>query len=96
MNGPTDGALLGALERGETSAFTELVARHQASLLRHARALLGQGGGHEDAVQDAFLKLLERPPELPPEVRGDRERERAVLASWLHTRHDGTSAWTPC
>ena len=84
MDGPTDGALLLALERGEVSALNELVARHQGTLLRHARALLGEGGGYEDAVQDAFLKLLQRPPQLPPEVRGDGERERSQLLSWLH------------
>jgi RNA polymerase sigma-70 factor (ECF subfamily) len=85
MNGPSDGALLVALERGDASAMAELVARHQGNLLRHARALLGFGGSHEDVVQEVFLKLLERPPELPAEVRGDRERERSHLASWLHT-----------
>jgi RNA polymerase sigma-70 factor (ECF subfamily) len=89
MDGPSDGALLLALERGDATAFSELVLRYQASLLRHARALLGVrggfGGGCEDVVQDVFLKLLEQPPKLPTEVRGDRERERSHLASWLHT-----------
>jgi RNA polymerase sigma-70 factor (ECF subfamily) len=88
MDGPSDGALLLALERGDATAFSELVLRYQASLLRHARALLGGGGGFggcEDVVQDVFLKLLEQPPKLPAEVHGDRERERSHLASWLHT-----------
>ena len=84
MDGLSDGVLLLALERGEVSALTELVARHQGTLLRHARALLGEGGGYEDAVQDAFLKLLRRPPKLPAEVRGNGERERSQLLSWLH------------
>jgi RNA polymerase sigma-70 factor (ECF subfamily) len=84
MDQPSDGALLAALRRGEGSALTELVERHQGALLRHARALLGEGGPFEDAVQEAFLRLLERPPELPEEVRGDPGRERAQLRSWLH------------
>jgi RNA polymerase sigma-70 factor (ECF subfamily) len=84
MNGLSDGALLLALERGDVSALNELVARHQGTLLRHARALLGESGAYEDAVQDAFLKLLQRPPQLPAEVRGDGERERSHLLSWLH------------
>jgi len=84
MDGPSDGVLLLDLERGLPSALTELVARHQGALLRHARALLGEGGGYEDAVQDVFLKLLQKPPQLPAEVRGDHERERSHLLSWLH------------
>jgi DNA-directed RNA polymerase specialized sigma24 family protein len=35
-------------------------------------------------VQDTFLKLLERPPVLPEETRGDGDAERAHLSSWLH------------
>ena len=85
MTGSSDGALLAALDGGDATALGQLVARHQASLLRHARALLGFGGGHEDVVQEVFLKLLEKPPTLPDEIRGDPERERSHVASWLHT-----------
>ena len=82
---PSDGELLGLLARGDRTALGELVRRHQSALLRHARALLGDAGGHcEDAIQETFLKLLERPPELPADVRGDAGRERAQLSSWLH------------
>jgi len=85
MNHLSDGELLAALDRGTPSALSELVARHQGILLRHARALLGPGGPFEDVVQEVFLKLLERPPKLPPAARGDAERERSHLRSWLHT-----------
>lgn len=84
MDRPSDGTLLAALERGDHSALTELLDRHQAVLLRHARALVGEGGPFEDVVQETFLKLLERPPKLPPEVLGDQPLERAHLRSWLH------------
>ena len=85
MNHLSDGELLAALDRGEPNALNELVARHQGVLLRHARALLGAGGPYEDVVQEVFLKLLERPPKLPPAVRGSAELERSHLRSWLHT-----------
>ncbi len=84
MEPNSDGQLLAALERGDTTALDELLARHQAVLLRHARALVGDGGPFEDAVQDVFLKLLEKPPRLPDEVRGNELLERAHLRSWLH------------
>ncbi|HUG36370.1 MAG TPA: RNA polymerase sigma factor [Candidatus Limnocylindrales bacterium] len=84
MDQPSDGALLAALERGDPSALAGLVERHQGVLLRHARALLGGGGPYEDAVQETFLRLLQRPPKVPPEASGDFERERSHLRSWLH------------
>jgi RNA polymerase sigma-70 factor (ECF subfamily) len=84
MDQSTDGALLLALKRGDRAALAELVARHQRVLLGHARAVLGEGGPFEDAVQEVFLRLLERPPELPPEVVGDSAAERSHLMSWLH------------
>jgi RNA polymerase sigma-70 factor, ECF subfamily len=80
----SDGDLLAQLERGDGSALAPLVERHQAALLRHARALIGDDSGHEDVVQETFMKLLERPPVLPEAVRGDHAVESAHLLSWLH------------
>jgi RNA polymerase sigma-70 factor (ECF subfamily) len=68
----------------DASAFTELVRRHESCLLQHARALLGAGSTYEDAVQEAFLKLAQTPPVIPPEAEGDERMERAHLLSWLH------------
>lgn len=85
MNHLSDGQLLAALDGGAPRALNELVARHQGVLLRHARAILGNGGPFEDVVQEVFLKLLERPPKLPPTVEGSAEQERSHLRSWLHT-----------
>ena len=84
MEDPSTAALLDRFGSGETAAFAELVHRYEAPLLRHARALLGPGGPYEDAVQDAFMKLAQAPPELPSEVRGDPAREHGHLAAWLH------------
>jgi RNA polymerase sigma-70 factor, ECF subfamily len=84
MTSPSDGQLLRAFRAGETSAFTELVNRHQATLLRHARALLGPGSSYEDVVQEVFLKLAQSPPEPPTDAEGDEHLERVQLLSWLH------------
>lgn len=83
-NDQSDGQLLRLHRKGNTSAFTELVRRHEGCLLQHARALLGSGSAYEDAVQETFLRLAQSPPELPPEVVGDERLERAHLLSWLH------------
>jgi RNA polymerase sigma-70 factor (ECF subfamily) len=84
MDQSTDGTLLGRLRRGDREALETLVDRHQRALLAHARTLLGHGGPFEDVVQEVFLRLLERPPEIPPEAEGDAERERSAISSWLH------------
>ena len=79
MDDRSDNVLLRAWQAGEPGAFEVLVTRHQAALLRHARAFLGAGRSAEDVVQEAFLRLAEKPPQLPEE-----ESEGAPLASWLH------------
>lgn len=84
MDDRSDGHLLAAWGRGETLAFDTLVRRHQGPLLRHAAALLGEGGSPEDAVQETFLRLAEKPPTLSASAQGDPAAERAVLACWLH------------
>ena len=80
----TESGLLEAWRAGDGEAFAELVRRHQGSLLRLARALLGERLAHEDVVQEAFLRLAKSPPDLPPEVVGRPEEERAQLLAWLH------------
>jgi len=82
---PIDGHLLRSFRGGDARAFARMVESHQAALLRHARALLGPGGQHEDVVQEVFLKLAQNPPEIPAEVDGDPRLEQAHLVSWLHT-----------
>ena len=80
----SDGQLLRLARKGEARAFEALVHRHQSTLLRHARALLGESGGYEDVVQEVFLRLAQKPPEMPSDIEGDPDRERANLLSWLH------------
>jgi len=80
MNDRPDSALLRAWQAGEAGTFEVLVDRHQAALLRHARAFLGAGRSAEDVVQETFLRLAEKPPRLPEE----ESVEGAPLASWLH------------
>lgn len=80
----SEAVLLDRYRRGESAAFAGLVRRHQASLLRHARGLLGTGSGYEDVVQEAFLRLAQGPPSLPRDLAGDARAEHAQLSSWLH------------
>ena len=51
-----------------------LVRRHEHTLYRTALAILGDPQEAEDAVQDTFVKYLEKSPQCP-----DEARERAWL-----------------
>jgi len=83
MDDPSDGQLLSTWTAGDTGAFEALVKRHQAALIRHARALLGVHKDGEDVVQEVFLRLAQKPPQMPETASGDPQAERAVLSSWL-------------
>jgi RNA polymerase sigma-70 factor (ECF subfamily) len=78
----SDHQLLVAFQGGTARAFEVLVDRHQASCLRHAAFLLGGRAEVEDVVQEVFMKLVQRPPELP--AGEDPEVQHAALGAWLH------------
>ncbi|MHC4838700.1 MAG: RNA polymerase sigma factor [Planctomycetota bacterium] len=63
-SGPADGTLLAAFRAGDASAFDQLVERHQASLLRFAASLVREATRAEDIVQEVFLRLLRKGPDL--------------------------------
>ena len=52
----------------------EVIAAYENTLYRAALAVLGDAHEAEDAVQDAFLRYLEKAPDFP-----DTARERAWL-----------------
>lgn len=79
-----DERLLARWLAGEARAFDGLVARHAGSLLAHARALLRDPAAAEDQVQEAFLRLLARPPELRGLAQAEESAPRSPLSSWLH------------
>lgn len=67
--------LLGALRRGDERAFTTLVDRHGASMLRLARVYVRDRAVAEEVVQEAWLGVL----------RGvERFEGRSSLRTWLH------------
>jgi DNA-directed RNA polymerase specialized sigma24 family protein len=74
--GSTDGQLLERfVHEREEAAFTALVDRHGAMVLRVCRQILGNEHDAQDASQAAFLVLARRASSI-----GRRES----VASWLH------------
>jgi RNA polymerase sigma-70 factor, ECF subfamily len=69
---------------GQPGSFDPLLTRHSGALLVHARALLGDAAAAEDVVQEAFLRLLARPPEVRAMAPGESASDRSPLSSWLH------------
>lgn len=58
--GPGDGQLVRQVLDGDQSAYRLLVQRHEATLFRRARALLGDPDLAADVVQEAFVRAYER------------------------------------
>ncbi len=57
-----------------SNRLEELVNKYENTLLRAALAILGNAQEAEDAVQETFLRYLEKRPEFR-----DREHEKAWL-----------------
>lgn len=56
----------------KSNRLEELISKYERTLFRAALAILGDAPEAEDAVQDAFLRYLEKRPDFP-----DEGRERA-------------------
>jgi len=72
----SDGDLFSLLKGGNERAYEEIYKRFWAVLYRHARRLLHDDDGAEDVVQEVFLTLWNKAPEL--EIKGS-------LSGYLYT-----------
>jgi len=62
----SDEALMSDVARGDSSAFEQLVSRHQGSVWNVAFRLLGDAHQAEDIAQEAFLRILRAAPRYRP------------------------------
>ena len=70
-----DAELLAGLRAGDERAFAELVQRHSAALLRHARSFGHGTASAEDVVQETWLAVV---------TGVERFEGRALLRTWLY------------
>lgn len=72
---PDDARLVAGLRCGSETAFTTLVRRHQAPMLRVARAYVSSSASAEDVVQETWVAVL----------RGvDNFDGRSSLKTWMY------------
>jgi RNA polymerase sigma factor (sigma-70 family) len=76
---PTDDALMTAYAGGDARAFEQLYARHQASLYRFVRRLLGSAlnAQTDEVFQDTWLRVVQ--------ARARWEPQGATFRTWLYT-----------
>jgi len=72
----TDEALMIRYQRGDSSAFAQLVRRHQTPLYNFAFRQLGAPQVAEDVVQDAFVRVVQNAGDFKHEAR---------FTTWLYT-----------
>ena len=72
----TDEALMVRYQRGDRSAFTSLVRRHQSPLYNFALRQLRVASVAEDVVQEAFVRVVQNAAEFKHEAR---------FTTWVYT-----------
>jgi RNA polymerase sigma-70 factor (ECF subfamily) len=86
----TDAELVERARAGETAAFGELVCRHQAAVLRAARAVCRSQEEAEDVAQEAFVAAWTKLAGF----RGDAQFRTWLLAiTWRHAQDRRESLW---
>jgi RNA polymerase sigma-70 factor (ECF subfamily) len=83
----TDDELASRARTGDASAFDALIQRHYPTCLRYAYRMLGDRADAEDAVQEAFLRMVRALPRYD-----SRDQFRAWLLHILRNRC--RSQWT--
>lgn len=81
-----DALLVGRVLRGDAEAYGELVSRHMRQAFAIAYRILEHREDAEDAVQDAFIRALERIDQLGPGGRFRPWMLRIVVNTALNSR----------
>ncbi|NUQ01808.1 MAG: RNA polymerase sigma factor, partial [Armatimonadetes bacterium] len=71
-----DQVLVARVQRGDTAALDELVARYHAPLAQYLERMLGEPETAREVTQETFLRMMRALP---------RYRPRAKFSTWLYT-----------
>lgn len=86
MSAPSeaDSLLIDRIRRGETDAWSQLIARYEGRLLAFVESRLGQRGPSEDIVQESFIGFLNSLPNYD----GKRSLESYLFTICAHKLTD--------
>lgn len=98
---PSDALLLARIARGDAAGFEALVVRYQHRFYSVARRMLGSGPEAEDAVQRAFLRVLQKAETYRPPWKGStwlyRVLTNVCVDAWRKRRREtlALARWEP-
>ncbi len=98
---PSDAHLLARIARGDAAGFEALVVRYQDRFYSVARRMLGSGQEAEDAVQRAFLRVLQKAETYRPPWKGStwlyRVLTNVCVDAWRKRRREtlALARWEP-
>ncbi len=98
---PSDALLLARIARGDAAGFEALVVRYQNRFYSVARRMLGGGPEAEDAVQRAFLRVLQKAETYRPSWKGStwlyRVLTNVCVDAWRKQRREALALarWDP-
>ena len=81
-----DGALMAALQKGRLSAFTQLVERHQRSLINFFYHLSWDRQTAEDCAQEVFLRIHAHLGSYEPQAKFTTFLYRIARNLWIDRR----------
>src|SRR5262245_6979597 len=92
MDGGTQ-RFLAFVRAGDRSGIEELLREHRAGCVARAQQILGNAADAEDAVQDAFLRLMRFSADYDGSVPFGAWLGRMVLDASINLRRSASRRW---
>ena len=89
---PADSKLVARMASGDREAFAELFRRHQATVYRFSRQMLGSREAAEDVTQDVFIALARNAHRFDPGIASLTTYLYGVARNLILQRHKRSRA----
>jgi RNA polymerase sigma-70 factor (ECF subfamily) len=87
---PTDADLVAQMVSGDRDAFAALYRRHQATVYRFSRQMLGSKEAAEDVTQEVFMALARNAPRYQPSLGSLSTYLYGITRNMVFQRHKRT------
>jgi RNA polymerase sigma-70 factor (ECF subfamily) len=84
---PTDSELVGQIATGNREAYAAVFRRHQATVYRFSRQMLGSKDAAEDVTQDVFIALAQGASKFDPNVASLTTYLYGIARNLIRQRH---------